>query len=88
MLDDTVVGNAGDHVYMVVNGACKHKDMAHFKEQMGEFKGDVTMEYREDLSLIACQGPGAMAAVQKLVPSSIDLKVAPSICLKHYHFFK
>jgi aminomethyltransferase len=75
IIDDTVLGNAGNSVYMVVNGACKHGDMAHFKEQMAKFKGDVTMEYRDDLSLIACQGPGAMAAVQKLLPSSIDLKV-------------
>lgn len=84
IIDDTVVGNAGDHVYMVVNGACKHVDMAHFKEHLADFKGDVTMEYREDLSLIACQGPGAMAAIQKLVPSSIDLKV-PSITFIHVY---
>jgi glycine cleavage system aminomethyltransferase T len=31
------------------------------------------MVYREDLSLVAIQGPGAMAAVQKLVPSGVDL---------------
>jgi aminomethyltransferase len=33
----------------------------------------VHMEYKEDLSLVAVQGPGSMAAVQKLVPDSIDL---------------
>jgi len=59
--------------YMVVNGACKHKDMAHFKEQLAAFDGDVTFEYRDDLSLVAVQGDGAMAAVQKLVPSDVDL---------------
>jgi aminomethyltransferase len=42
IIDDTVLGNAGDgKVYMVVNGACKHGDMAHFKEQMEDFKGEV-----------------------------------------------
>jgi aminomethyltransferase len=30
IMDDTVITNAGDHIYMVVNGACKVKDMAHF----------------------------------------------------------
>lgn len=74
IIDDTVLGNAGDHIFMVVNGACKHGDMAHFNEQMDAFKGDVSMEYRDDLSLLAIQGPGAMAAVQKLLPSSIDLQ--------------
>jgi aminomethyltransferase len=39
IIDDTVLANAGDSVYMVVNGACKHGDMAHFKEQVAAFKG-------------------------------------------------
>lgn len=60
-------------MYQVVNGACKHGDMAHFKEQMALFKGDVRMEYREDLSLLALQGPGSAAALQKLLPASVNL---------------
>lgn len=27
IVDDTVISNAGNYIYMVVNGACKHKDM-------------------------------------------------------------
>eukprot|EP00614_Pseudopedinella_elastica_P002823 CAMPEP_0172606906 /NCGR_PEP_ID=MMETSP1068-20121228/27099_1 /TAXON_ID=35684 /ORGANISM="Pseudopedinella elastica, Strain CCMP716" /LENGTH=404 /DNA_ID=CAMNT_0013409779 /DNA_START=41 /DNA_END=1255 /DNA_ORIENTATION=- len=74
IIDDTIVQNASEDMsYMVVNGACKHKDMAHFKEQLASFQGDATFEYRDDLSLVAVQGPGAMAAVQKLVPSNVDL---------------
>ena len=42
--------------YQVVNGATKHGDMAHFKEQMEAFDGDVHMEYLEDMALIALQG--------------------------------
>ena len=44
ILDDTVITNAGDYVYMVVNGATKHDDMAHFKKQMATFDGEVEME--------------------------------------------
>jgi len=60
---------------MVVNGACKHKDMAHFKEQMEVYGGkDVCMEYMEEtLSLIAIQGPSAAAATQTIMPSGVDL---------------
>lgn len=58
------VTNAGDYIYMVVNGACKHGDMAHFKEQMADFKGDVHMEYLETQQLLALQGKGAPAALQ------------------------
>jgi len=74
IIDDTVITNAGDFVYMVVNGATKHGDMAHFNEQLANFDGDVTMEYLEDtMQLLAVQGQGAAAAVAKLLPSDFDL---------------
>lgn len=74
IIDDTVITNAGDYVYMVVNGATKFGDMEHFREQMAQFDGDVTMEYLEDsMQLLAIQGPGAAQAVSKLLPSGFDL---------------
>ena len=74
IIDDTVITNAGDFVYMVVNGATKFGDMKHFEEQMAAFDGDVTMEYLEDsMQLLALQGPGAAAAVAKIVPDGFDL---------------
>jgi aminomethyltransferase len=74
IIDDTVITNAGDFVYMVVNGATKHGDMQHFKEQMADFSGDVTMEYLEDsMQLLAVQGPGAVEAMKKLLPDGFDL---------------
>lgn len=38
IVDDTVITNAGDHIYMVVNGACKHKDLAHFAKYLYLFR--------------------------------------------------
>ena len=74
IIDDTVITNAGDHVYMVVNGATKFGDMKHFEEQMAAFDGDVAMEYLEDsMQLLAVQGPGAAEAVAKLLPSDFDM---------------
>jgi len=74
IIDDTVITNAGDFIYMVVNGATKFGDMKHFKEQMEAFGGDVTMEYLEDsMQLLAIQGPGAAAAVAKILPAGFDL---------------
>lgn len=29
--DDSVVSNAGDHLYVVCNAGCADKDLAHFK---------------------------------------------------------
>ncbi|KAJ1385441.1 hypothetical protein B484DRAFT_341658 [Ochromonadaceae sp. CCMP2298] len=73
IMDDTVITNAGDHMYMVVNGACKVKDMAHFNRYLKEFKMDVTMEYQEDQQLLALQGKGAAAVAGRLIPS-LDLQ--------------
>ncbi|EJK61765.1 hypothetical protein THAOC_17688, partial [Thalassiosira oceanica] len=58
-----------------VNGATKFGDMKHFQEQLDQFDGDVTMEYLEDsMQLLAIQGPGAAAAVSKLLPDAFDLE--------------
>jgi len=74
IIDDTVITNAGDYIYMVVNGATKFGDMKHFQEQLDAFDGDVTMEYLEDTKqLLAIQGPGAANAVAKLLPDGFDL---------------
>lgn len=59
---------------MVVNGATKFGDMAHFNEQLESFTGDVTMEYLEEsMQLLALQGPGAAEAIKKLLPVGFDL---------------
>ena len=61
--DDTVITKATEgYTYMVVNGACKHKDMAIFNEQLAIYRAknpnaDVAMEYSEEtMGLIAIQG--------------------------------
>ncbi len=74
IIDDTVITNAGDFIYMVVNGATKFGDMKHFREQMEVFDGDVSMEYLEDtMQLLAIQGQGAAEAVAKILPSNFDI---------------
>jgi len=69
IVDDTVIANAGDYIYMVVNGACKWKDMDHFNKYMKGSGLDVQMEYMADQQLLALQGKGAAAVIQKLAPS-------------------
>jgi aminomethyltransferase len=80
IIDDTVITKAKEgYIYMVVNGATKHGDMAHFNEQLKLYmaknpSADVCMDYMEEsLGLVAIQGPSAMKATQTLLDSSIDL---------------
>lgn len=68
IVDDTVITNAGDHIFMVVNGACKYKDMKHFEQYMKGSGLDVSMEYLGDRQLLAVQGKGAHTAVARLAP--------------------
>lgn len=70
IVDDTIITNAGDFIYMVVNGACKWKDMDHFKKYLAENKHmDVKMEYQADFELVALQGPEAKNVMAAMLPN-------------------
>lgn len=62
-LDDLMVTNIGDHLYLVVNGATKHDDIAYMRDQLPD---NVTLIHLEDAALLALQGPKAAAALAKL----------------------
>eukprot|EP00605_Chrysophyceae_sp_TOSAG23-4_P002528 GSChrysophyteH1.ASY1.ANO1.2793.1 assembled CDS len=72
IMDDCVISNAGEYIYMVVNGACKYKDMDHFNHYLQGSGLDVSMEYMHDQQLLALQGPGAARVLSELSP---DLNV-------------
>jgi aminomethyltransferase len=58
----------------VVNAGCKEKDLENMKKAKEEnFKNkDVTIEYIEDRSLIAIQGPKAAHTLQNLVAGNLS----------------
>ncbi|MGR3454388.1 glycine cleavage system aminomethyltransferase GcvT [Pseudooceanicola sp.] len=64
LLDDLMLANRGDHIFMVVNAACKQDDLAHMVAHLKE----VTIEPVTNRALIALQGPGAEAALTALAP--------------------
>jgi aminomethyltransferase len=64
ILDDLMFTNRGDHLYVVVNAACKADDLAHMTTGMPS----VTVEPVTDRALLALQGPGAEAALEALLP--------------------
>lgn len=61
--DDLMIANRGDHLYLVVNAACKDADFAHLQKHLGE-TCEVTM--LADRALIALQGPRAEAVLAEL----------------------
>jgi aminomethyltransferase len=63
ILDDLMVANFGDHLFLVVNAACKDADEAHLRANLSS---DCVIEPLSDRALIALQGPKAEAALAKL----------------------
>ncbi|MCU0802082.1 MAG: glycine cleavage system aminomethyltransferase GcvT [Rhodobacteraceae bacterium] len=63
IMDDLMFANRGDHLFVVVNAACKAADIAHMTAHLGAQVRPVT-----DRALLALQGPQAEAAFARIVP--------------------
>lgn len=70
ILDDLMVTNAHDHLYLVVNGATKHDDIAYLRANLPD---DVRLDYDDAAALLALQGPEAVTCLARLVPGAADL---------------
>lgn len=71
ILDDLMVTNAGDHLFLVVNAACKEADLAHLRARLSGGShgfGAVDIEPLEDRALLALQGPTAAAVLARFEP--------------------
>lgn len=66
ILDDLMFVNRGDDLFLIVNGACKVADMAHIQKHIGQRCEVVPLP---DRALLALQGPQAVTALQRLIPS-------------------
>ena len=62
LLDDLMVANFGDHLFLVVNAACKAADEAHLRAHLSE---SCVIEPLADRALIALQGPKAESILVK-----------------------
>ena len=63
ILDDLMVANLGDHFSIVLNAACKNADFKHLQSGLGP---SIQPELRDDLALLALQGPEAAAVMERL----------------------
>jgi len=80
IIDDLMVANRGDHLFLVVNAACKAGDIAHLRQHLSE---SCEIEEVTDRALLALQGPGAEAALAAISPAVaamrfMDVAVLPS----------
>lgn len=66
LLDDLMVANFGDHLFLVVNAACKVEDEAHLRAHLSD---TCVIEPLPDRALIALQGPKAVEVLAKHAPT-------------------
>ena len=71
ILDDLMVANRGDHLFAVVNAACKADDIAHMKRMLSNV---VDIEEIKDRALLALQGPAAETVLQTLAPGAAAMR--------------
>ncbi len=71
ILDDLIVANLGDVLFLVVNAACKASDIAHLRRYLDDA---CIVEPLADRALVAVQGPGAEAALSALAPHVAGLR--------------
>lgn len=62
ILDDLMVANFGDHLFLVVNAACKMADEAHLRSQLSDA---CAIEPLPGRALLALQGPKACSVLAK-----------------------
>ena len=70
ILDDLMLANRGDHIFMVVNAGCKADDIAHMKANLS----GVTVTEITDRALLALQGPASEAVLSALDPKAASMR--------------
>ncbi|RYY28976.1 MAG: glycine cleavage system aminomethyltransferase GcvT [Sphingomonadales bacterium] len=66
ILDDLMLTRRDDgSIYVVVNGACKWDDIAHFREHLAD---EIEINHMDEHALLALQGPEAATALARILP--------------------
>jgi aminomethyltransferase len=68
IIDDLMFTNRGDHLFIIVNGACKHGDLTWMQSRLAAFHPGVKLTHLQAEALLALQGPQAVTALVRLIP--------------------
>ena len=67
ILDDLMVTNLGDRLFLVINAACKAADIAHMEANL---PAGCALEVLADRALLALQGPAAAGVLSRFAPET------------------
>ena len=76
ILDDLMFANRGDHMFVVVNAACKAQDVAHMQAHLFATTDVIPVTNR---ALLALQGPLAEVVLSRLIPDVAAMKFMDSL---------
>ena len=68
IIDDLMFTNRGDHLFIIVNGACKHGDLKWMREYLAVSHPSIKLTYLDQDALLALQGPQAVTALSRMIP--------------------
>ena len=71
ILDDLMFSNRGDHIFIVLNAACKNSDIKHLKSLL---EPEILVEEVLNRALIALQGPASETVLGELNPQVKNMK--------------
>ncbi len=71
ILDDLMVSNAGDHLFLIVNAANKDADLAHLQARLA---GRCSVEMASDRALLALQGPLAAQVLGRFAKHATTMR--------------
>ena len=71
ILDDLMVANFGDHLFVVVNAACKEADETHLRAHLSD---SCRIDVLADRALLALQGPRAEAVLTKFCAEAAGMR--------------
>jgi aminomethyltransferase len=75
ILDDLMVANFGDHLFLVVNAACKEADEAHLRNELSDV---CSIESLPNRALLALQGPKAESVLAKFCADAASMRFMDS----------
>lgn len=70
IMDDLMLANRGDHIFVVVNAACKAADVAHMTETLS----GVEVTEVTERALLALQGPASEGVLAALDPKAAQMR--------------
>src|SRR5439155_5234489 len=77
IIDDLMVANFGDHLFLVVNAAGKAGDVAHLRTHLSDV---CDVDVPEERVPVALQGPLAEDALAKMSPTTVAMRFMDAGC--------